>query len=87
MAEIVYLLCFIMSVACSLLLFRSYRKSFSPLLLWSTLFFAFLAINNAILVVDLVIIPNVEFDGPLWRNLAGAAAGLLMLFGLIWEVT
>lgn len=87
MAETVYFLCALMSIACAFFLIRSHAANGSRLLLWSGVCFALLALNNTILVVDLVIIPEVEFNGTLWRNGIGATAGCAMLFGLIWELT
>lgn len=87
MVEVVYLLCAIMSVVCAYLLFRGYQDGKTRLLLWSSLCFGFLAITNITLVVDLVIFPQLDFSGVIWRNLTGAIAGCLLLFGLIWEVT
>lgn len=87
MAETVYFLCALMSIACAFLLLRGHATNGSRLLLWSGICFALLALNNIILVVDLVIIPEVEFQGTLWRNGIGATAGGAMLFGLIWELT
>lgn len=87
MAETVYLLCALMSVACAFMLLRGHFASRSQLLLWSGLCFGFLAMNNIVLVVDLVILPELDFHGGLWRSLLGAIAGSLLLFGLIWELT
>lgn len=87
MAEIVYALCAICSVACATLLLRGYRENRSKLLLWSCLAFAMLALNNIILFTDLVILPELDFNGTLIRNITGAIAGSLLLYGLIWEVT
>lgn len=87
MAEIVYLLCAAMSIGCAVMLFRGHLKSPSQLLFWSAACFGFLALNNVILVVDLIILPDVNFDGVWWRNLMGATAGSVLLFGLIWELT
>ena len=84
-AEIVYALCAVLSVACFILLFRAFRQSRSRLLLWSSLSFAFMAINNLILFVDLVIFPNVDFQGSLLRVVTGAVGGSLLLVVLIWE--
>lgn len=85
--QIVYLLCALTSTVCAWMLFRGYRDSHSRLLLWSSLCFGFLALNNITLVMDLVIFPEIDFSAPLLRNLMGASAGSLLLFGLIWEVT
>jgi len=53
------------------------------LLLWSGLCFIGLTINNFILVVDKLIIP--EDDLSLWRTTAALLAMLILLYGLIWE--
>ena len=87
MAVLVYILCGLFSIICAGLLFRSYRVSPSHLLFWSGLCFGFLALNNIILFMDLVLLPNIEFSGSLIRNICGASAGSVLLFGLIWELT
>lgn len=87
MAEIVYGLCFFLSVVCSILLFRKYRKSRSKLLLWTGSSFTLIAFNNLVLFVDLVVFPQVEFGGGLLRVMSGAIGGCVLLFGLIWETT
>lgn len=87
MAEIVYILCGLSSLACAVLLFRSYRQAPSHLLFWSGICFGFLALNNMVLFVDLVMLPNIDFSGSLLRNIFGASAGTVLLFGLIWELS
>ncbi len=87
MSYLVYILCGAFSVVCALMLFRRYLANHSNLLLWSSLCFLFLSFNNVFLVFDMVLFPEVDFNGSLWRNLLGAIAGSLLLFGLIWEVT
>jgi hypothetical protein len=87
MAEAVYVLCGILSVCCAGLLLRGYMRAPSALLLWSSFCFILLAINSGVLVLDLVIYPNTEINGFFWRNLLGASAGSVLLFGLIWEMT
>ena len=87
MAELVYILCSLLSVACAFFLARGYYRTPSHLLLWSSICFGLLAVNSGILVLDLVILPDVDFNGFLWRNVLGASAGSLLLFGLIWEMT
>jgi hypothetical protein len=84
MAEAVYLLCALTSILCALLLFRSYRAQRSRLLMWSTLCFAGLAINNILLFVDLVLVPE-AVDLSLLRSGTALAAVLLLLIGLVWE--
>ncbi len=84
MAELVYALCALTSLACAALLSRGYLRSRSRLLLWSSLCFVGLMLNNVLLFVDLVIIPDVSLA--LWRNLAALAGLLVLLYGLIWDV-
>lgn len=87
MAESVFILCAIMSIICTLALTMGYRKSGNRLLLWSALCFLLLAINNSFLCFDLLVLPTVNLDGPFWRNLLTAASGILLLAGLITEIT
>lgn len=83
MAEVVYILCALTSMFCAVLLFRSYRASKTRLLMWSTLCFVGLAINNVLLVIDKILVP--EMDLSLLRSGTGVAPMLLLLIGLIWE--
>ena len=83
MAEAVYLLCAATSILCAFLLFRKYLSSKSRLLFWSSLCFAGLALNNVLLFVDLVIVPDVDFT--LWRAVLALGAMLVLIFGLVWE--
>jgi hypothetical protein len=70
------------SVACAALLVRSYRATRVRLLLWSSLCFAGLALNNVLLFVDRIIVPEVDLQ--LLRT-SVALAAMYMLLGLIWE--
>jgi hypothetical protein len=83
MAEAVYVLCALTSVACSLLLTRAYRRSRVRLLFWSALCFAALALSNVLVFVDLVVIPQTDL-GPV-RGLLSLVGLATLLFGLIWE--
>lgn len=83
MAEAVYLLCGVTSVACAMLLLRAYRHMGTTLLLWSALCFVGLALNNIILVVDLLVVPDMDLST--WRLVPAATGVLLLLYGLIWE--
>lgn len=82
MAEAVYLLCAATSVAAALLLLRAWSASRTRLLLWSSLCFVGLAVNNILLFLDLEVITT---DLGLWRNLSATAAIVILLFGLVWE--
>ncbi len=83
MAEVVYLLCMVTSALCATLLVRSYRRTRSRLLLWSSLCFVGLTANNALLFLDLVVYTAVDL-APL-RTVAALVAICLLVFGLIWE--
>jgi hypothetical protein len=80
----VYLLCFLTSTACALLLLRSYRGTGARLLLWSALCFLLLAGNNLAVVLDLLILPNADFR--LLRLLFAVAAVSILLFGFVWDL-
>lgn len=84
MAEAVYILCIITSLACALLLLRGYWQSGVRLLLWSGLCFIGLSLNNALVFVDMVIIPDIDLS--LWRVLVALAGMVILLYGLIWDV-
>lgn len=84
MAEAVYLLCAATSVACAALLLRAFRRQRTRLLLWSSLCFALLAINNLLLFVDLIIIPE-AVDLSIERSVVALAGIAVLVFGLIWE--
>ena len=83
MPELVYVLCALTSVLCAGLLLRSYRRNRSKLLLWSTLCFVGLAINNILLFVDIVLVRDVDLR--LLRTGAALVALMTLTIGLIWE--
>jgi len=83
MAEAVYVLCAVTSIACAALLFRSYRGSGMRLILWTALCFVLLGIQNVMLFIDLVIVPDLRLS--LLRNLVGLAGVGVLLYGLIKE--
>ena len=84
MAEAVYILCALTSVACSILLLRGYLSSRSRLLFWSSLCFGGLAANNILLFVDLVL-TDPSLDLSLVRSTIALLALTLLVFGLVWE--
>jgi len=82
-AETIYLLCAATSLAAAVLLFRMWRRRGTRLLLWSCLCFMGLALNNVLIFVDLVVVPDVDLI--LLRTATAVASVLLLLFGLVWE--
>ena len=79
----VYCLCFLTSAVCALLLGRSYFKTRARLLLWSALCFIFLALNNFVVVLDMLVYPNADFR--LVRHGLAVAGVLTLLFGFIMD--
>ena len=84
MAEAVYILCAITSILCALLLLKGYRATRTRLLFWASLCFAFLAINNVILYMDLVVLPQ-QVNLFWYRNSTAVVGMALLIFGLTWE--
>ncbi len=85
MAEAIYLLCALTSLGGVVLLRRGYRRRGTRLLLWCTACFALLALNNVVLVVDLVVRPAVDLS--LLRRGSGLAAVYVLLVGLVWDAS
>lgn len=83
MSSAIYMLCSLTSFACMILLFKSYRQSGHRLLFWSGLCFLALTTNNILLVLDKLVFPAIDLL--LLRNTAALVAGLLLLYGLIYE--
>ncbi|HYD80314.1 MAG TPA: DUF5985 family protein [Paucimonas sp.] len=83
MAAVIYLLCAFTAFACAWLILRSYTRSRRPLLLWSGLCFAGMFLNNVILVIDRLVVPQIDLST--WRLSVALIALLLLLYGLIWE--
>ena len=83
MVETVYLLCAATSGACALLLLRAYHRTGTRLLLWSSLCFVGLTLNNALLIVDLILVPDVDLST--WRLVPAGVGVALLLYGLVWE--
>ena len=83
MAGIVYLLCAATSLACAVLLLRAYKQSRVRLLFWSGLCFIGLALNNALLFIDLEVFPQADLF--LLRSAPALVGLLLLIYGLIWD--
>jgi hypothetical protein len=83
MAETIYSLCVATSAAAAFMLFRMWRRRGTRLLLWSCVCFAGLTLNNAILLIDLLIVPDVDLM--LLRGATAVASMVVLVFGLIWE--
>ena len=82
-AHVIYLVCLFTSIACTGLLYRGYRRSGIPLLLWSALCFVFLSVNNLLLYIDVVVFPGGDLR--LYRLLTSLIAVTVLLYSFIWE--
>ena len=83
MVGLIYLLCALTALLCAWLLLKAYRNSGYKLLLWGGLCFVGLTLNNILLLIDKLLVPFVDLS--MWRLLLGLAAGLIFLYGLIWD--
>ena len=83
MGPVVYLLCAAAALGCAFLLFRAYLQVRMRLLLWSAVCFACLTLNNLLIAVDLLVLP--ELDLFILRNLAALLGVGTLLYGLVWE--
>jgi hypothetical protein len=87
MIEAMYFCCALISTLCAFLLAKSYWRGRGRILLWVSVSFGFLALNNIFAIVDLVLLPDFDLNGSLVRNILFATAGTSLLFGLIWEAS
>ena len=83
LSGLVYMLCFLASALCAGLLVRQYRRSSTPVLVWSAACFVLLAASNLLVVIDRLVIPDVSLR-TLRLGLTLIAVSVL-LYGFIWE--
>ena len=83
MAETIYTLCILTSLACTWLLLASYRRTRYRLLFWSGSCFAVMTLNNTFLLLDKIVFPTVDFLPA--RLISALVAVSLLLYGLIYE--
>jgi hypothetical protein len=83
MAAIIYGLCALSALLCTVLLLQAYRRGRYRLLLWSGLCFAGLTINNLLLVLDRLFLPDSDLS--IWRTSVALLAMAILLYGLIWD--
>ena len=83
MADVVYVLCALTSLACAVLLWRGWRRSRARLLFWSAMCFVGLFLNNVLLIVDLRFVPQVDLA--LVRTLPALLGAMALVYGLVWD--
>jgi len=83
MAGVIYGLCALTAMLCAWQLLQAYRRSRYQLLLWSGLCFVGLTLNNILLIVEKLIVP--EQDLAIVRSVTALASIMVLLYGLIWD--
>jgi hypothetical protein len=83
MPAIVNVLGLLTVALCAFLLLRAYLQGRKRLLLWSGLCFIGLTASNALLIIDLVLVPGISLYS--WRLGIAALSLLFLLYGLIFE--
>lgn len=83
MAPLIYFLCTITALLCTVLLFRGFRRSRFRLLFWSGICFSALTLENFLLFLDRTVWAAVD-DTP-WRPYLALGGLSLLLYGMIWE--
>ena len=84
MERAVYILCALTALICAVLLLRGYGRSGTRLLLWCGIFFLAMTLENAVLFVDVVLVPSIDLSDI--RRAVPLIGVVLLLYGLIWEV-
>jgi hypothetical protein len=82
MAETIFVLCALASTLCAVLLLRSYLADRVPLLFWSSICFAWLALNNVVLFIDKVVVTDVDLGA--WRGVTALVGVAALVYGLVW---
>jgi hypothetical protein len=71
------------SAICTWLLARAYGRSRDRVLLWSSACFFFLAINNLLAVIDMLLAPDSDLFA--YRSLVTLCALGCLFYGVVWE--
>jgi hypothetical protein len=83
MGLLLYILSFLTTLICAILLLRAYAVVRKRLLFWSGLCFVGLTVSNVFLIADFLIFPQTDLYT--YRLGATAISMVLLLGGLIWE--
>ena len=63
---------------------RAYARTSARVLFWSAACFALLAGNNALVLIDLVLLPDADLI--LLRHLLSLSAVATLIFGFVWDL-
>ena len=83
MATAIYTLDALTALLCTILLLRAYLHGRYRLLLWSGICFAGLTLNNVLLLLDKIMLPDIDL-APL-RSAVALVAMAILLYGMIWD--
>ena len=83
LAATVYLLCALSSFLCAVLLYRTYRRGGARFLLSSSVCFTGFAVANALLFVDLVLVPHTDLM--VYRQVATFVSVAALAWGFVWD--
>lgn len=83
MAAIVYTLATLTCGLCAFLLFRQFFRSKVRLLMWIALFFAGFTLNNSLLIIDFLVVP--EIDLSMARLIVADISIAILALGLAWD--
>ena len=84
-SALVYILCALTSAACAVMLLRGYLRSKTRFLLWSSLCFAAFFVNNLLLMIEKVFVPDTVLFPQVWRSSVALLGLCLLIYGLIWD--
>ena len=82
-ADAIYALCAATSLMAAWMLLRQYASRRSRVLLWSSIAFVGIALNNVLVVLDFGVFPGVDLS--LVRSFTAALSMTILVYGLIWE--
>lgn len=83
MAWLIYTMCAVTAAICAGALLGSWRRTGHRILLWSGLCFIALTFNNAVLIMDVLLLPETDLGTVrLWIALVAVC---LLLYGLLFE--
>jgi len=83
MSSVIYGLCAAIALLCAILLLSAWRRQRHRLLLWSGLCFAGFTLNNVLLVLDKVVLPDIDLS--LWRLAVSVISIAVLIYGLVWD--
>lgn len=83
MPRLMYAICALTALSCAVLLLTRYLRTRHRLLMWSGLCFLGLTLNNVLVILDRVVLPQVDLS--VLRMSTTLVAVLLLLYGLVMD--